>query len=178
MNRSDIVYAASAGNTVFHLVNLMCRQLAGCRHFAKFDSCDCGKRKMCKKEKKMSPARLRDTDWVGISRITARTYALKSCLLMNTTLMPVTHAMRFRNRMPYANANIDEFNTSDGNFRSDVLSSHMPHIKFGFALRNCKMAKKRKKKWKMENERWKIHKLHMCPFSCHALKLAWKKRTW
>lgn len=73
-------------------------------------------------------------------------YALKSRLLMNTTLMPVTHAMRFRNRMPYANANIDEFRISDGNFRSDILSSHRPQIKFGFALRNCKRRAKNKTK--------------------------------
>lgn len=75
----------------------------------------------------------------GINCMLVCTYALKSCLLINTTLMPVTHAMRFRNRMPYANANIDEFKTSDGNFKSVVLSSHRPQIKFGFVLRNCKI---------------------------------------
>lgn len=149
---SDIVCATFAGNIAFHSVSSACKRLVGCRHSAKFGSYDCnGKSEYDFKNVIW---------WLCSDRLGAMspcasgawTYALKSCLLMNTMLMPVTHAMRFRTRMPYANANIDEFKTNAGNFRSDVLSSHRPQIKFGFVLRNCK--KKKKIGFANDEEKW------------------------
>lgn len=64
------------------------------------------------------------------------TYALKSCLLINTALIPVTHAIIFRQSTPYANENNGEFSKIFGNFKSAVLSSHSAQIKSGFCLRS------------------------------------------
>lgn len=63
-------------------------------------------------------------------------YALKSCLLMKTALIPVITAIILRIINPYTNRKNVELSKTDGNRRLEIRSSQRAHTKCGFRFRS------------------------------------------
>lgn len=70
------------------------------------------------------------------------TYALKSCLLMKTALIPVSTAIIFRNSNPYKNEKSVEFSKIDGRLILVTLSNHRAQMNWGFCFRSYRNTNK------------------------------------
>lgn len=124
MNRLNIVCKLFAENNAFHLVNSMYRQLDEYLIHATFDRCAC----YIKTKKILLILKMYENY--------SRTYALKSCLLINTALIPVSTAIILRYNNPYRNEKNVEFKKTDGKRSFVTLSNHKAQINCGCCFRS------------------------------------------